>query len=187
MRFNVPANVRVLDYLERCNIDLPSFCNGGGVCGRCRVQLIEGELSVTASDQSFLSSQQIGDGWRLACCAVTNTPVVIDVPEVLRTKTPDRVKPEPHQYGLVLCGHTAALCDLTVVTVTGLCTGDDPVCELLERYPDAAGGLERCLCIGETDITTIPCKVTSLPQTNVSEEEAVEAGIMKLFSERNQH
>ena len=193
MRINIPANVRVLDYLERCGIDLPAFCNGSGVCGRCRIQLIEGKLPITPSDRSFLNSQQISDGWRLACCAVTQTPVVIDESGAVNrnAKTADRAVREQHRYGLVLCGHTAALCDLTVVTVTGICTGERSVHELLERYPDAVGGVERCLYIGEdsdTVTTLIPsCEIMRLPHsTNVTEEEAVEAGIMKLFAERDQ-
>ena len=193
MRFNIPANVRVLDYLERCGIDLPTFCNGSGICGRCRIQLIEGELPITPSDQSFLSGQQLENGMRLACCAVTHAPVVLDVPSP--PKRPDSNSTghgmlKPHRYGLVLCNHTAALCDLTAVTVTGICTSVEPVRELLNRYPDAAGGLVRCLCFGETgdiDIAALPCVIEKSPFPDASEEEAVEAGIMKLFTERDQY
>lgn len=193
MRFNVPANVRVLDYLERCGIDLPTFCNGSGICGRCRIQLIEGELPVTPSDRSFLSTQQLADGLRLACCAVTRTPVVLDVPSFPKrrdTNSTDRGTVKPHRYGLVLCSHTAALCDLTAVTVVGICTSAEPVRELPNRYPDAAGGLVRCLCFGETgdlDIPALPCVTVILPHPDVSEEETVEVGILKLFAERNQY
>lgn len=191
MRITIPAHVRVLDYLERRGVTLPTFCDGNGVCGRCRIRVAEGGLPVTPSDRAFLNGRQLGEGWRLACCAETLTPVVIETalpersaPKPLHTQAADRAANQQHRYGLVLCGKTAALCDLTAVTVTGLCTGEDPVRELLARFPDAPGGLERCLCFGEAEIPALPCEVTRLPHPGTSETEAAETGILLLFAER---
>ena len=47
----------------------------------------------------------------------------------------------------------------------------------------------RCLCFGETgdlDIPALPCMTVKLPHPDISEEETVEVGILKLFAERNE-
>ena len=79
-----PAGVNLLDYLGRNGIELPAFCDGNGVCGRCRIRVTEGTLPVTQSDTSFLSSEMLRQGWRLACRAITAEPVTVEVeiPEI---------------------------------------------------------------------------------------------------------
>lgn len=60
----------ILETLGEWGIALPSPCGGRGTCGKCRVRLLEGELSVTEADRQFFSEEELEAGLRLACRAV---------------------------------------------------------------------------------------------------------------------
>ena len=55
-------------------------CGGNGRCGKCRVQVVEGTLPVTAADKAFFSKDELESGWRLACRAVAGKEIKIRVP-----------------------------------------------------------------------------------------------------------
>ena len=66
-------------------IDAP--CAGNGTCGKCRVRLVEGDLSqrqaqgLQAGGHSrFLSDAEFADGWRLACESAVSGDAVVSVP-----------------------------------------------------------------------------------------------------------
>lgn len=46
-----------------------AVCGGHGTCGKCRIQLLEGELEVTAADKETLSKEELSQGYRLSCRA----------------------------------------------------------------------------------------------------------------------
>ena len=76
-----PPGVRIIDHLRKKNINMPAPCGGAGVCGKCVFRLRGGFLPVTDADRSFLSSEQLEAGFRLACRAVPPGPVRIEIPE----------------------------------------------------------------------------------------------------------
>ena len=52
------------------NIALANHCGGLGLCGACRVKILQGEVSsVTDSEKKFLSREDLENGLRLACMA----------------------------------------------------------------------------------------------------------------------
>lgn len=48
-------------------IPIETACNGKGICGKCRVRIVQGYVPVTEEDRSFFSAQELADGYRLAC------------------------------------------------------------------------------------------------------------------------
>lgn len=44
-------------------------CGGRGTCGKCKIQLLEGELPVSAEDEKFFAKEELEEGYRLACKA----------------------------------------------------------------------------------------------------------------------
>jgi uncharacterized 2Fe-2S/4Fe-4S cluster protein (DUF4445 family) len=46
--------------------------------GGCRVRVLEGSLSITGPDRSVFSADELADGWRLACQAHAETPLVLE-------------------------------------------------------------------------------------------------------------
>lgn len=58
----------VLDVARRAGIAITSLCGGAGVCGRCQVRVLEGEVSpATAREREVLGDDAVGRGERLAC------------------------------------------------------------------------------------------------------------------------
>lgn len=69
----------ILDCLRAEGILLESPCNGKGLCGKCKVRILSGEVSpITGQEQRFLTPEQQAGGMRLACLTVPLSPVKID-------------------------------------------------------------------------------------------------------------
>lgn len=77
-----PAGVQISSYLQQQGIAVPLLCGGKGMCGKCRVQVVEGDLPVTAEDARLLSRADLAAGWRLSCKAVAKQAVTVRVPAV---------------------------------------------------------------------------------------------------------
>jgi ferredoxin len=74
----------LLDAALRAGISLPSTCNGQGDCGECSVLILEGNVSnPTAFEKSYLGSDALQSGQRLACCARINGSVRVFIPPSL--------------------------------------------------------------------------------------------------------
>lgn len=68
---------RLADQLQQAGVEFP--CGGEGICGGCRVRVVEGEIPVTESMRMQLSAEELRDGWRLACSAMASAPVTVEV------------------------------------------------------------------------------------------------------------
>jgi uncharacterized 2Fe-2S/4Fe-4S cluster protein (DUF4445 family) len=72
----VPRGVALASVLTDVGVEFP--CGGTALCGSCRVRVLEGSLSITESDSSIFSANELADGWRLACQAHAETPLVLE-------------------------------------------------------------------------------------------------------------
>jgi uncharacterized 2Fe-2S/4Fe-4S cluster protein (DUF4445 family) len=68
----------LLDVATRGKIHINASCGGEGVCGRCVVELREGD--VAASPGLYLTDEDYHKGIRLACRAKVNGPATIFIP-----------------------------------------------------------------------------------------------------------
>lgn len=67
-RGDCPDDESLLEAAHRLGVDLVSLCGGGGTCGRCKVQVVAGDVSApTDNEKKALSSHELNDGYRLAC------------------------------------------------------------------------------------------------------------------------
>ena len=58
----------LLAELLRASAFVDNPCNGTGVCGKCKVRIVDGEVSkVSATEQKLLSREELAQGIRLAC------------------------------------------------------------------------------------------------------------------------
>lgn len=73
--------VTVLSALGSNKIFLPSACGGGGSCGLCKCQVIEGGGEILPTETGFFTRQQIKDNWRLGCQVKIREDLDIKVPE----------------------------------------------------------------------------------------------------------
>lgn len=80
-RGEVPTNMSLLDAAHHLGVELVSICGGVGICGRCKVRLLSGQLSeLTAHEREALSQQEIEQNFRLACMAYPLSDCKVDVP-----------------------------------------------------------------------------------------------------------
>ncbi|MDR0232985.1 MAG: NADH:ubiquinone reductase (Na(+)-transporting) subunit F [Dysgonamonadaceae bacterium] len=76
-----PIGVTVLNALQSNGIFLSSACGGGGTCGQCRCQVLEGGGEILPTETGFFSRKQIKEHWRLGCQAKVREDLKIQVPE----------------------------------------------------------------------------------------------------------
>ncbi len=56
-------------------------CGGNGTCGKCRVQILQGEMPATEADMAHLSPEEVDAGYRLACRAVVAQDLTVRIPQ----------------------------------------------------------------------------------------------------------
>ncbi|MCD8264524.1 MAG: NADH:ubiquinone reductase (Na(+)-transporting) subunit F [Tannerellaceae bacterium] len=78
---DTPIGSTLLGALQSGGIFLSSACGGGGKCGQCRAQIIEGGGKILPTEKGFFSRKQIKDHWRLACQAKVKEDQIVQVPE----------------------------------------------------------------------------------------------------------
>ena len=79
--FESPIGGTLLSTLQTNGIFLSSACGGGGTCGQCRCQLIEGGEAILPTEVGFFTRKEIKDHWRLGCQAKVRDNVNVRVPE----------------------------------------------------------------------------------------------------------
>ena len=138
-RGRFPRGTAVLEAARSLGVDVDSVCGGRAMCGRCQVEVAEGdfakhginsaEKNVTAQGEAehrFRERRGLGDGRRLSCQARLESDVVIDVPAT--SQVHQQVVRKPHEHH-----------DITIDPVVQACFVEVPVPTLDE----ALGDLER--------------------------------------------
>ena len=95
----IEANIgdNLLELARRANVAIDAPCSGNGSCGKCRVQLLEGNVDTIPS--RHISQEEFDAGWRLSCnCKVSGDCTVL-VPDIAsayqsRMKTADLSSPQ---------------------------------------------------------------------------------------------
>ncbi len=74
-----PGN-SLLSTLSTEKIFVPSACGGGGTCGMCRVQVLDGGGSILPTETGFFTRKEQMQNWRLACQVKVRQDMKIQVP-----------------------------------------------------------------------------------------------------------
>ncbi len=78
---DVPIGGTLLGSLQAGGIFLSSACGGGGKCGQCRAQVMEGGGEILPTEKVFFSRKQQKEHWRLACQTKVKEDMQVKVPE----------------------------------------------------------------------------------------------------------
>ncbi|MFP3946306.1 MAG: ASKHA domain-containing protein [Archaeoglobaceae archaeon] len=71
----------LLNMTRRLKINLMTTCGGNGLCGRCKVQIIEGEATpLTQKELEELTEKEVNEGYRLACQTYPLSDLIINIP-----------------------------------------------------------------------------------------------------------
>jgi uncharacterized 2Fe-2S/4Fe-4S cluster protein (DUF4445 family) len=98
----VPTGTLLVEAARLAGVDIGQPCGGQGRCGRCTVQVTQGEVRRRSSLR--LSAEDVAQGYALACQSVVESDVVVSVPpqeKIERRLTTDRTAIEvsvPRDY-----------------------------------------------------------------------------------------
>jgi uncharacterized 2Fe-2S/4Fe-4S cluster protein (DUF4445 family) len=76
----VPPGVTVFDSASWNGIAIDSTCGGHGTCHKCKVKVSGDAVPITRHDVRTFSSEQIDEGWRLACLVQATRDLQVEVP-----------------------------------------------------------------------------------------------------------
>ena len=76
VEIEAPIGSSLISVLSANGVELP--CGGTGVCGGCGVRLLSGTLPVSVEDKAAFRQDEIASGWRLACRARAEGPLVLE-------------------------------------------------------------------------------------------------------------
>jgi Na+-transporting NADH:ubiquinone oxidoreductase subunit F len=71
----------LLSTLSTQNIYLPSACGGGGTCGLCKCQVLEGGGDILSTETGFFTRKEAQNNWRLGCQVKVRNNLKIHIPE----------------------------------------------------------------------------------------------------------
>jgi uncharacterized 2Fe-2S/4Fe-4S cluster protein (DUF4445 family) len=76
----VPSGTPIFDAASWNGIAIDSTCGGHGTCKKCKVRIVSGDVPVGSIDPRAFTTDELRDGWRLACRAGARSDLVIEVP-----------------------------------------------------------------------------------------------------------
>jgi Na+-transporting NADH:ubiquinone oxidoreductase subunit F len=79
--FTVAPGGTILGTLSAEKIFLPSACGGGGTCGLCKCQVLEGGGSILPTETGFFTRKEQQHQWRLGCQVKIRENIKIRIPE----------------------------------------------------------------------------------------------------------
>ncbi|HUW93074.1 MAG TPA: NADH:ubiquinone reductase (Na(+)-transporting) subunit F [Bacteroidales bacterium] len=79
----VSPGSNLLSTLSGNEIFLPSACGGGGTCGMCKCQVVEGGGAILPTETGFFTRREQHDNWRLGCQVKVREDMTIHVPEAV--------------------------------------------------------------------------------------------------------
>ncbi len=125
-----PEDGTVLDAARALGVDLASLCGGAGTCGRCKVQIVAGNVTPPAARETGkLSAEELAQCYRLACLVKPLSDCRLHVPPesltaLQRTQVEGLEVPATVQPSVTSC-----VVDIARPTLEDLRGDDERLCE----------------------------------------------------------
>ena len=81
----VKGDETLLNALSNEKIFIPSACGGKATCGHCKVKVVEGGGDLLATEESFMTSEEVKNHVRLSCQCKVKSDLKIIIPEEMLT------------------------------------------------------------------------------------------------------
>lgn len=78
----VEAGRVLLEVLQENDYRVPSLCGGMGLCGKCRVRVLENPPEPVDSEEEIFSSEELKNGMRLSCRLEVDSDMALEVPSL---------------------------------------------------------------------------------------------------------
>ncbi|MBI3991168.1 MAG: DUF4445 domain-containing protein [Candidatus Omnitrophica bacterium] len=82
----VKAGISIREAAESAGIVIDTPC-GVGNCGKCAIQVVEGDYKVNPQDLTALGEEKVSDGFRLSCIGNVESNLTVLIPEDTRLHT----------------------------------------------------------------------------------------------------
>jgi uncharacterized 2Fe-2S/4Fe-4S cluster protein (DUF4445 family) len=76
----VPSGTPIFDAASWNGVAIDSTCGGHGTCRKCKVQVLKGDVPISSVDPRAFTTDELRDGWRLACRAPAREDLAVHVP-----------------------------------------------------------------------------------------------------------
>jgi uncharacterized 2Fe-2S/4Fe-4S cluster protein (DUF4445 family) len=80
----VPEGTTLFNAAHWIGLAIESTCGGRGTCGKCKVQVLAGDVAIRPADRRWFTEAELAEGWRLACEAELTTDAECHVPALMR-------------------------------------------------------------------------------------------------------
>jgi uncharacterized 2Fe-2S/4Fe-4S cluster protein (DUF4445 family) len=87
---NVDDNTNLYRAVKAAGVYVLSSCGGKGNCGKCKVIIKEGDVD-SGKSQSYLTSEEIGRGYALACHSHVESDLVVEIPPESRMQAKHKI------------------------------------------------------------------------------------------------
>ena len=101
----VLSGTKVIEAAARVGYTINTPCGGAGTCGKCKVRISSGTQEPSEADKHVFDTDQLQEGWRLACQTSINNETVAYIPEdsrlasqhkiVIESQIPESVEVSP--------------------------------------------------------------------------------------------
>ena len=120
VELELPRGASLISALSAQGVEFP--CGGTGLCGGCSVRVLAGSLPVTEADRAVLPPEQLNQGWRLACQAHAQSPLVLECSQTRMEVLTDNVglaSAGKHGLGIAIDLGTTTIAAQTLDLATG--------------------------------------------------------------------
>ena len=76
----VLAGTTIFDAASWNGVAIDSTCGGHGTCKKCKVKIVAGTAPLSAVDPRAFTTDELRNGWRLACRAAAQEDLTVEVP-----------------------------------------------------------------------------------------------------------
>ena len=76
-QISVTRGTPLIDVLHEFGVEFP--CGGKGICGKCKVKLLQGDIRINPAHKKKLEELGLSDKWRLACMSVAESDLDLEV------------------------------------------------------------------------------------------------------------
>ena len=78
---HVLEGTKIIEAASQAGFSINLPCGGTGSCGKCKIKITQSPPSPNESDLSALSTDEIEQGYRLACQCIVNSDMVVEIPQ----------------------------------------------------------------------------------------------------------
>ena len=91
----VEGGTTIMEAAEKAGVSINSLCGGNGACGKCKVQVPGGKAHVDMESISYLSKDEVTEGYVLACQAKIYADMEVIIPPEARLEGEQILMDEP--------------------------------------------------------------------------------------------